>query len=231
MIKRTVLSLIFFALSVPLFAQPEFLMPPLGKSQLYRVDYISPMGDGEFYLTLESQKRGERFSCNIKSFEDSLMTMEISSSSVSCRDSSGYYILKAGDLMMLLFPSISGLSRRGGEKELVFPKTTRPGERYRGTAVTLQGELDKMDVILEVKLGEIVVNPPESLTLGCGRFNAMKVTNSSEITLLGSPQRLYFTIWYTKEQGPLRFSVSTMEGLMQIECTLVNLLSTPDSLH
>lgn len=231
MIRRIALSLIFFALSVPLPSQPEFLMPPLGKRQFYRVDYTSPMGEGEFYLSLESKKRGESFSCNIKSFEDSLMTMEISSSSLICRDSSGYYILKAGDLIMLLLPTISGLSRAGEEKELLFPKNTRPGERYGGTTVTLRGEMEKMDVILEVKLGEIVVNPPEPLTLGYGRFNAMKVTNSSEITLLGSPQRLYFTIWYTREQGPLRFSVSTMEGLMQIECTLVNILSSQDSLH
>ena len=81
--------------------------------------------------------------------------------------------------------------------------------------------MENMAVTMDVSLGEIVVHPSEPVEVPYGKFNAMKVTNESEIILLNSPQKLYFTIWYKRGLGPLRFSVSSMEGLMKIDIALL----------
>ena len=81
--------------------------------------------------------------------------------------------------------------------------------------------MENMPVAMDILLGETVVHSPGLVTVPAGTFEAMKVTNESEVNLLSSPQKLYFTIWYEKGLGPLLYTVSSMEGLMRTECRLV----------
>ena len=219
--KGTVVFLLFIAVAFPVSAQLEFLAPSTGKKLFYEVEYTSPMGNGEFYLTMISGNKAGNMVCDITFYADSLFSEKYSVSSVTYRDSADFYIVKAKDIVAFLMPSLSGLKQSGEGGEATFPKNPAPGERYGGTSVRLEGFMENMPVAMDILLGETVVHSPGLVTVPAGTFEAMKVTNESEVNLLSSPQKLYFTIWYEKGLGPLLYTVSSMEGLMRTECRLV----------
>lgn len=221
-VMKRILAFLFMAIAaLPLRAQLEFLAPSMGKKLFYEVEYTSPMGNGEFYVVMVSREEDGKMVCDITFHTDSLFLEKYSVLSVTYRDSADLYIVNTKDIMAFLMPNLSGLKQVGTGGEVMFPKITEPGERYKGSSVKLQGMMDNMAVTMDVNLGEIVVHPSEPVEVPYGKFNAMKVTNESEISLLNSPQKLYFTIWYKRGLGPLRFSVSSMEGLMKIDIALL----------
>ena len=159
--KRIFAFLLMAIAALPLRAQLEFLAPVFGKKLLYGVEYTSPMGNGEFYFSLASERRGGTPVCDIVFYEDSLLTLEYSSSSITYRDSAEYYLIGAKDIIAFLLPNISGLRQTEDGSEVAFPKITAPGDIYEGSSVKLLGTMGNMAVTMDVSLGEIVVHPSE----------------------------------------------------------------------
>lgn len=89
--KGTAVFLLFIAVAFPVSAQLEFLAPSTGKKLFYEVEYTSPMGNGEFYLTMISGNKAGNMVCDITFYADSLFSEKYSVSSVTYRDSADFY--------------------------------------------------------------------------------------------------------------------------------------------
>lgn len=212
---------IFFTLALcmcagAMFAQSNSILPQQGKVMEYSAAVKMPTGEQKIEIKqFVKSKDGDNVVITTQTGGKDL--------DVQYKISGEKIIISFKEMMNSALAQMGKVEVTEVSGDLSYPLTLEPDKQYDGVSMKVKGNIQGMDMNLEILMENRRAEGKESVTVPAGTFECIKVIEENVVRVMGQDQISEITSWYAPGTGMVKQYTNSMNGMITNTMELVKI--------